>query len=530
MLRPILLALLSTTVSAYIWPSPQLDALEALRFEQSFAAFLQPCDLFSFNSGGDASRSGRSNAADWIRTAYHDMATHIVADGTGGMDGSIRFAEEQARPEDAGDGFQNTITALFPGSNRYVSIADMLAIGAIMAVENCGGPEIAFRGGRMDAGEPNSPGVPQPQGDLDSHIASFARQGFTQMEMIGLVACGHTFGGVQHAPFPDIVPDSNDPNNTQSVAHFDSTFVHFDNNIATEYISGTTQNPLVIGQNDTTNSDKHIFGSDGNTTMSSFADSPELFASTCAELFARMLDTVPSGVQLTEVITPLPVKPQILSLVLAGNELQFSGQVRFWNMTQDSNRAVRLLWEDHFSGSNNATLRFTRAISSSGARNTAVFYTFSTADNISFVSLDAAAGITKMWFAVNDKVEDQNGHGFAVQDDVVFSASSCFHFDLNQGSTGGRFDIAVRNGVMPTRVYLETETRDSVDRPIVLEIEVPPPTQGAAASANGTEYSIWSVQIKGNQTSSMYTVGAEVDGVKGTRNGPQSIFFFSQCA
>jgi hypothetical protein len=53
-----------------------------------------------------------------------------------------------------------------------------------------GGPEIAFRGGRVDALEPNVAGVPEPQQDLDSHIASFARQGFTQTEMIGLVACG----------------------------------------------------------------------------------------------------------------------------------------------------------------------------------------------------------------------------------------------------------------------------------------------------------------------------------------------------
>ena len=38
---------------------------------------------------------------------------------------------------------------------------------------------------------------------------------------------------------------------------------------ATEYIAGTTQNPLVVGLNDTTNSDKRIFGSDGNVTMRS---------------------------------------------------------------------------------------------------------------------------------------------------------------------------------------------------------------------------------------------------------------------
>ncbi|KAF7378519.1 Peroxidase [Mycena sanguinolenta] len=260
----------------------------------------------------------------WIRTAYHDMATHDITDGTGGMDASIRFAEEQARPENAGDGFSNTLNVLEAVSSRYVSIADALALGAIMAVENCGGPEIAFRGGRVDAAVPNQPG------------------GFTQEEMIGLVACGHTFGGVQHATFPTIVPDLQDPNNVDSVAHFDTTNTHFDNNVATEYISGTTQNPLVVGLNETTNSDKRIFGSDGNATMETFAQSSDLFASTCANLFARMLDTVPNGVQLTEVITPLPVKPNTIKLIYDATTetIAFSGEVRLWDVPANLSRVL----------------------------------------------------------------------------------------------------------------------------------------------------------------------------------------------
>jgi hypothetical protein len=39
---------------------------------------------------------------------------------------------------------------------------------------------------------------------------------------------------------------------------------------ATEYISGTTKNPLVVGTNDTLNSDKRIFASDGNLTMTAY--------------------------------------------------------------------------------------------------------------------------------------------------------------------------------------------------------------------------------------------------------------------
>jgi hypothetical protein len=45
-------------------------------------------------------------------------------------------------------------------------------------------------------------------------------------------------------------------------------------------------------------------------------------------MFARMLDTVPRGVELTEVITPVPIKPANVQLVLAKDKLKFSGQVR----------------------------------------------------------------------------------------------------------------------------------------------------------------------------------------------------------
>ncbi|KAJ7279989.1 heme peroxidase [Mycena rebaudengoi] len=453
---------------------------------------------------------GRANSADWIRTAYHDMATHNVEDGTGGMDASIRFREEQERAENVGTGFNNTIIIVLPGfTNRYVSAADILALAAIMAVENCGGPEIAFRGGRVDAGEPNKPGVPDPTQDIDSHIASFTRQGFTKTEMIGLVACGHSFGGVQHEQFPDIVPELNDPDSTLSVAHFDSTFVQFDNNVATEYIDGTTRNPLVVGLNDTTNSDKRIFGSDGNVTMRSFANSPKPFASTCADLFARMVDTVPRGVKRTEVITLLPVKRALLQLVLAGNQLKFSGVVRFWNMPEDETRQVRLLWEDRVGGKNNVTLPAVGISSAINGRYTSAWYGFQTAKATPFILLDAAAGITNMRFTVDNKLEDQGGVGFAMQDGVVFSETSCVTARSDEGSPiAGRFDIGVRTGLNPSRVYLEREDTDEVGRQIVLETEISPPAQLAQANS---AYSIWSIAINDQHA---YNIGAEIDGVK----------------
>ncbi|KAF7336114.1 Peroxidase [Mycena venus] len=519
-----LLASLAVGANAYIWPSPQLDALESIRYDQDghrsqgISVFLEPCDLFIFS----ASPSGRADSADWIRTAYHDMATHNVADGSGGLDASIRFLEEQSRPENAGDGFGNTITVFLAHANRYVSIADVIALGAIMAVENCGGPEIAFRGGRVDAGEPNLPGVPEPQQDLQSHIDSFARQGFTPTEMIGLVACGHTFGGVQHDTFPDIVPDLHDPGNLKSVAHFDTTFSHFDNNVATEYISGTTQNPLVVGANDTTNSDKRIFSSDGNATMLSFANSPELFASTCADLLARMVDTVPRGVQLTEVIKPLLVKPAAVQLILDGSNLQFSGEVRFWNKTADPNRSVSLQWDDNVGGTHNVSTQASGVSSAVAGRFTAAWYAFNS-------TLDAVAGITSMRFLVDGKVEDQNGVGFAVQDGILYSKTSCLQ---SQNPLTGRLDVAVRNGLNPTHVFLEQEVRDSVNRPVVVSIEVPRPAQALAAN---DAYSLWSITVAdnnvgvGSSPATAFTITAEVGGVNITANGGQFLATLPAC-
>ncbi|KAF8142799.1 heme peroxidase, partial [Mycena galopus ATCC 62051] len=498
------------TAKAYIWPSPQLDALESVRYDQigfnshAFAIFVQPCTA-SFSA-----IPGRSDVGDWILTAYHDMATYNITDGTGGMDGSIRLPEEQARPE-ARNGFQNTFDQLAIQVSRYVScmrparrlealildliFLDIFAIGAITAIENCGGPEIAFRGGRIDAGVANAPGVPEPQQDLDSHIAAFARQGFTQTEMIGLVACGHTFGGVEQTPFPDIVAPTNGSSDT--VSHCDTTFVQFDNNVATEYIAGTTQNPFVVGVNDTANSDKRIFGSDGNVTIASFvlcfpstgarswlykfAASPELYVSTCADLFARMLNTVPSGVQLSDMITPLPVKPDNILITLLGDTLTFSGQVRFWNTTEDASRTVTLLWDDHVGGMNNVSLPFAGVSTATAGRYSAVWYT------INPIPLDAAAGITSMSFSADGVLEDQGGLGFAVQDGVVFSETSC-----QTQEPLWRLDVAVRNNANVTRVYLEQSVTDSVGRVSVNETDIAPPAQPAAANA---AYSIWSLNI-----------------------------------
>ncbi|KAJ7186076.1 heme peroxidase [Mycena filopes] len=537
MLRLTLLTCVATA-TAYVWPSPKLDALEAMRWDQDdfnsgLVSFIQPCGFFTF-SDTDAP-TGRANTADWIRTvrsslgfsrrtthSYHDMATHNISDGTGGLDASIRFPEEQARGENPGTGFLNTMEVFTSQTNRHISIADLVAIGLITSVETCGGPEIPFRGGRIDAGEPNRPGVPEPSQDLDSHTAAFARQGFTQAEMIGLVACGHSFGGVEHAVFPDTVPDLHDPNNTLSVAHFDTTFDAFDNNVATEYISGSTRNPLVVGANDTTNSDKRIFASDGNATMAGFAKSADLFASTCSSLFARMIDTVPAGVKLTDVIEPLPVKPAKITLTLEDNTLKLSGIVRLFGVPLDANRTVSIEWDDHTGATRSAPMVPDHQ-STSMARIPSAWYGFNeSTSGPPALAIDPAAGVTTMRFVVDGKVEDQGGVGFAVQDGYVFAASSCL---TAKNPMAGRFDVAVRNGFNPTRIFLEQEVKDEVDRVSVGETNFTAPAQPVPV---GDAYTLWSIAVTSQES---FTIGAEVEGgVKFSTIDQHSLWDLDLCA
>jgi catalase (peroxidase I) len=82
----------------------------------------------------------------------------------------------------------------------------------------------------VDAQQAGPAGVPLPEDTLQSHTAAFARMGFTATEMIQLVACGHTIGGVQSKFFPTIVPSNiQNKNNLDGNVPFDSSFDVFDN-------------------------------------------------------------------------------------------------------------------------------------------------------------------------------------------------------------------------------------------------------------------------------------------------------------
>jgi hypothetical protein len=169
------------------------------------------------------------------------------------------------RLQNVGDAFTNTLSVVGGDTTRYISCAFYIDAHdrASESVPHCsrrcncscrnlrggsmvrspkpslrieltrggsGGPKIDFRGGRVDATEAGPAGVPEPQDTLQSHTAAFARMGFTPTEMIQLVACGHSLGGVQNAAFPTIVPGSTaTSDNPDGQAAFDSSVTTYDN-------------------------------------------------------------------------------------------------------------------------------------------------------------------------------------------------------------------------------------------------------------------------------------------------------------
>lgn len=207
----------------YVWPNEEIDELERILFEQesifgsspaSLASIVSDCSGFGAGSPG----GGRNFGAEWLRTAYHDMSTADVNAGTGGLDASIIF--ETDRPENPGKGFSETFLSFKGVHTTRSSMSDLFAMAAVIAVGSCSNGKVIvpFKGGRVDAAGPGPSGVPQPQEDLASHTANFARQGFDVSEMISLVACGHSIGGVHGVDFPEIVP--NPPDTGVSISSF----------------------------------------------------------------------------------------------------------------------------------------------------------------------------------------------------------------------------------------------------------------------------------------------------------------------
>ncbi|KAF8180920.1 heme peroxidase, partial [Mycena galopus ATCC 62051] len=282
------------SAAVFNWPDPLLDNIDDQLHVDRFTT-LNSLPLHC------ATRDGTTVAAQWLRIAFHDFATHDIKTGKGGLDASIIF--ELDRPQNIGMGMRQTLVDFLGAPTEYVGMADIIAMGAVMSVVACGGPVLPFRAGRIDATKAGPEIVPEPQQDLDSHVAAFKRLGFNETEMIGLLACGHALGGVRQVDFPLIVTPDLPVGVTFQVP------IAFNNSIVHEYLDSTTINVLAVGSNIATRSDFRIFSSDGNVTMNRLASS-DIFSTECTNLIGRMIDTVPSTVTLTDPVGVIDYKVQ----------------------------------------------------------------------------------------------------------------------------------------------------------------------------------------------------------------------------
>lgn len=330
-------------ISAQLLPDSNalvLHELEHLYLDNpgpgSIKSTITPCTNYVDSSTGlNNNTLGRQAAAQWIRTAFHDFATADVAAGTGGIDASVGF--ETHRPENVGVAFNDSLFVFSFSFNAKASMADLIALGAALAIGTCGGPAIPLRVGRVDATQAGPSGVCEPETDLKTTLSSFSKAGFNQADTIALTACGHTMGGVRHSTFPQIVPASAvEPENLDGRIAFDDTVGNYDSNTVQQYLSGTGNRggPLVTTANKSVQSDLRLFESDKNATIKDLAKSPAHFASKCASVISRMIDTVPKGVSLSPAIDPRALRHANITLnVDWSGQMTLSGFFRYIETT-----------------------------------------------------------------------------------------------------------------------------------------------------------------------------------------------------
>ncbi|KAG6848659.1 hypothetical protein H0H93_015129, partial [Arthromyces matolae] len=105
------LAVASSSPAVFFWPNPQLSFIDEVLYgsKGALAIFTQFC----------ARRQSTTVAAQWLRLAFHDMATHNVTDGSGGLDASIIY--ELDRPQSVGAGMVQSLVDFNTFHSPHVS-------------------------------------------------------------------------------------------------------------------------------------------------------------------------------------------------------------------------------------------------------------------------------------------------------------------------------------------------------------------------------------------------------------------------
>ncbi|KAJ3267185.1 hypothetical protein HDU77_005388 [Chytriomyces hyalinus] len=230
-----LLAAAFFTVAVNAGPALSVDDAQLATQALSFLIQAPGECLFQYTDL-PANAPSHNMAALWLRAIFHDSGTFNASDLTGGLDASLVTNPESLTTDNIG--IPESAATRFIPSKSPISKADMIALGGIVTVAACGGPQVAFRTGRDDAAVSNNAKLlPSdafaPVGTIK---AGFLRMGLTALDMLVLTTGSHSMGGAHAAISPNVTKEKFEP--------FDRTPGVFDNDIFKRVLDGKCVVPI----------------------------------------------------------------------------------------------------------------------------------------------------------------------------------------------------------------------------------------------------------------------------------------------
>ncbi|KFY03613.1 hypothetical protein O988_01365 [Pseudogymnoascus sp. VKM F-3808] len=134
-----------------------------------------------------------------VRLAWHSSGTYDIRTDTGGSNGAgMRYEIEGGDPANAGLQHARVLLEPVKAAHPWITYADLWTLAGKVALEEAGGPEIAWQGGRTDYVDDSK--IQEIRGRLpdaaqgSDHLRNiFYRMGFNDQEIVALSGA-HTLG------------------------------------------------------------------------------------------------------------------------------------------------------------------------------------------------------------------------------------------------------------------------------------------------------------------------------------------------
>merc|ERR1711963_528361 len=167
------------------------------QIREELADLINDSDVVNPSKDDGVQGGGGFVAPMMLRLAWHCSGTWCKAAKNGGSDGgTMRFKPECDHGGNAGLGIARKLLEPIKARHPDVTYADLYILAGVVAIEEMGGPKVAFRWGRSDANEPKDPKDDtrfSPDGrlpDAAQHAAHlrhiFNRMGFDDRAIVAL--------------------------------------------------------------------------------------------------------------------------------------------------------------------------------------------------------------------------------------------------------------------------------------------------------------------------------------------------------